>query len=94
MLLHEPDFSKREWSGFHRTQVDYHLRGYNIKTLIAVGFSQRTCLYQMLAGAVDKTLPGKGSLQKIMLRNFEHIIWLYILFDRIYSFLSINPRMI
>ena len=95
-LPHEPDFPKREWSGFHQTQVDYHLRCYNIKTLIAVGFSQRACLYQTLAGAVehnyrvimlrdcthsaeypdtvDKTLPEKGWLQKIMLRNFEHII--------------------
>ena len=95
-LPHEPDFPKREWSGFHQTQVDYHLRCYNIKTLIAVGFSQRACLYQTLAGAVehnyrvimlrdcthsaeypdtvDKTLPEKGWLQKIMLRHFEHII--------------------
>jgi nicotinamidase-related amidase len=95
-LPHEPDFPKREWSGFHQTHVDYHLRCYNIKTLIAVGFSQRACLYQTLAGAVehnyrvimlrdcthsaeypdtvDETLPEKGWLRKIMLRNFEHII--------------------
>ena len=95
-LPHEPDFPKREWSGFHQTHVDYHLRCYNVKTLIAVGFSQRACLYQTLAGAVehnyrvimlrdcthsaeypdtvDETLPEKGWLRKIMLRNFEHII--------------------
>jgi len=95
-LLHEPDFPKREWSGFHQTHVDYHLRCYDIKTLIAVGFSQRACLYQTLAGAVelnyrvimlrdcthsaeypdtvDETLPEKGWLRKIMLRNFEHIV--------------------
>ena len=52
-LPHEPDFPKREWSGFHQTHVDYHLRCYDIKTLIAVGFSQRACLYQTLAGAVE-----------------------------------------
>ncbi len=95
-LPHEPDFPKREWSGFHETHVDYHLRCYDIKNLIAVGFSQRACLYQTLAGAVehnyrvimlrdgtysaeypdtvDETLPEKGWLRKVMLRNFEHII--------------------
>ena len=52
-LPHEPDFPKREWSGFHETHVDYHLRCYDIKNLIAVGFSQRACLYQTLAGAVE-----------------------------------------
>ena len=25
-LPHEPDFRKREWSGFHETHTDYHLR--------------------------------------------------------------------
>ena len=95
-LPHEPDFPKREWSGFHETHVDYHLRCYDIKNLIAVGFSQRACLYQTLAGAVehnyrvamlrdctfsaeypdtvDESLPEKGWLRRIMLRNFEHII--------------------
>ena len=52
-LSHEPDFPKREWSGFHETHVDYHLRCWDIKSLIAVGFSQRACLYQTLAGAVE-----------------------------------------
>jgi len=52
-LPHEPDFPKREWSGFHETHVDYHLRCWDIKSLIAVGFSQRACLYQTLAGAVE-----------------------------------------
>ena len=52
-LPHEPDFPKREWSGFHETHVDYHLRCYDIKNLIAVGFSQRACLYQTLAGAIE-----------------------------------------
>ena len=52
-LEHEPDFAKREWSGFHETHLDYHLRCYDIKTLVAVGFSQRACLYQTLAGAVE-----------------------------------------
>jgi nicotinamidase-related amidase len=52
-LPHEPDFPKREWSGFHETHVDYHLHCYDIKTLIATGFSQRACLYQTLAGAVE-----------------------------------------
>jgi len=52
-LPHEPQFPKREWSGFHQTHVDYHLRCYDIKTLIAVGFRQRACLYQTLAGAVE-----------------------------------------
>jgi nicotinamidase-related amidase len=52
-MPHEPDFPKREWSGFHETHVDYHLRCHDIKNLIAVGFSQRACLYQTLAGAVE-----------------------------------------
>lgn len=52
-LPHEPDFPKREWSGFHETHLDYHLRCYDIKNLVAVGFSQRACLYQTLAGAVE-----------------------------------------
>ena len=52
-LEHEPDFPKREWSGFHETQVDYHLRCYDIRNLIAVGFSHRACLYQTVAGAVE-----------------------------------------
>jgi nicotinamidase-related amidase len=52
-LDHEPDFPKREWSGFHETFVDYHLRMYGIQTLIAVGFSQRACLYQTCVGAVE-----------------------------------------
>jgi nicotinamidase-related amidase len=52
-LADEPDFPKREWSGFHETHVDYHLRCYDIKNLIAVGFSQRACLYQTVAGAVE-----------------------------------------
>jgi nicotinamidase-related amidase len=95
-LPDEPDFPKREWSGFHETHVDYHLRCYGIKTLVAVGFSQRSCLYQTLNGAVehnyrvimlrdctfsseypdtvDESLPEKGWLRKIMLRNFEHVV--------------------
>ncbi|MFA6107713.1 MAG: hypothetical protein WDA75_02990, partial [Candidatus Latescibacterota bacterium] len=40
-LTHEPDFPKREWSGFHETHVDYHLRCYDVRNLVAVGFSQR-----------------------------------------------------
>jgi nicotinamidase-related amidase len=52
-LPQEPDFPKREWSGFHETHVDYHLRCWDIKNLVAVGFSQRACLYQTLAGAVE-----------------------------------------
>jgi len=49
----EPDFPKRGWSGFVETHIDYHLRCYDIKTLIAVGFSQRSCLYQTVNGAVE-----------------------------------------
>jgi nicotinamidase-related amidase len=52
-LPHEPDFPKREWSGFHETHVDYHLRCHDIQSLIAVGFSQRSCLYFTCAGAVE-----------------------------------------
>lgn len=52
-LPHEPDFPKREWSGFHETHTDYHLRCYDIVNLIAVGFSQRSCLYFTCAGAVE-----------------------------------------
>ena len=65
-LPHEPDFPKREWSGFHETHVDYHLRCYDITTLIAVGFSQRACLYQTLAGAVEH------NYRVIMLRDCTH----------------------
>ena len=52
-LPHEPDFPKREWSGFHETHVDYHLRCHGIESLVAVGFSQRSCLYFTCAGAVE-----------------------------------------
>jgi len=65
-LPHEPDFPKREWSGFHETNVDYHLRCYDIKTLIAVGFSQRACLYQTVAGAVEH------NYRVVMLRDCTH----------------------
>ena len=65
-LAHEPDFPKREWSGFHETHTDYHLRCRDIKTLIAVGFSQRACLYQTTAGAVEH------NYRVIMLRDCTH----------------------
>ena len=52
-LPYEPDFPKGEWSGFHDTHVDYHLRCHDVVNLIAVGFSQRACLYQTVAGAVE-----------------------------------------
>jgi hypothetical protein len=62
------DRSISAWSGFHETQVDYHLRCYDIKILIAVGFSQRSCLYQTSTGAVEH------NYRVIMLRNFEHMV--------------------
>ena len=65
-LPYEPDFPKREWSGFHETHVDYHLRCYDIRTLVAVGFSQRACLYQTLAGAVEH------NYRVVMLRDCTH----------------------
>ena len=65
-LAHEPDFPKREWSGFHETHVDYHLRCHGIKTLIAVGFSQRACLYLTCTGAVEH------NYRVIMLRDCTH----------------------
>ena len=65
-LPHEPDFPKREWSGFHETHVDYHLRCRDVKNLIAVGFSQRACLYQTLAGAVEH------NYRVVMLRDCTH----------------------
>ena len=65
-LEHEPDFPKREWSGFHETHVDYHLRCHGIKTLIAVGFSQRACLYLTCTGAVEH------NYRVIMLRDCTH----------------------
>ncbi len=65
-LSHEPDFPKREWSGFHETHVDYHLRCYDIKNIIGVGFSQRACLYQTMAGAVEH------NYRVIMLRDCTH----------------------
>jgi len=65
-LAHEPDFPKHEWSGFHNTHVDYHLRCYDIKNLISVGFSQRSCLYFTLAGAVEH------NYRVVMLRDCTH----------------------
>ena len=65
-LAGEPDFPKREWSGFHETHADYHLRCHNIKTLIAVGFSQRSCLYFTCAGAVEH------NYRVVMLRDCTH----------------------
>ena len=65
-LEHEPDFPKREWSGFHETHVDYHLRCHGIKTLIAVGFSHRACLYLTCTGAVEH------NYRVIMLRDCTH----------------------
>ena len=65
-LEHEPDFPKREWSGFHETHVDYHLRCNDIKNLVAVGFSQRACLYLTLAGAVEH------NYRVVMLRDCTH----------------------
>lgn len=65
-LAHEPDFPKREWSGFHETHVDYHLRCYEIRNLVAVGFSQRACLYQTLAGAVEH------NYRVVLLRDCTH----------------------
>lgn len=65
-LPHEPDFPKREWSGFHETHVDFYLRCYDIKNLIAVGFSQRSCLYQTVAGAVEH------NYRVVMLRDCTH----------------------
>lgn len=65
-LAHEPDFAKREWSGFHETHIDYHLRCHDIRTLIAVGFSQRSCLYLTVAGAVEH------NYRVIMLRDGTH----------------------
>ena len=65
-LDHEPDFPKRQWSGFHDTHTDYHLRCYDIKNLIAVGFSQRACLYQTVAGAVEH------NYRVILLRDCTH----------------------
>lgn len=65
-LPHEPDFPKREWSGFHETHVDYHLRCHDVKNLIAVGFSQRACLYLTLAGAVEH------NYRVVLLRDCTH----------------------
>jgi nicotinamidase-related amidase len=65
-LPHEPDFRKREWSGFHETHTDYHLRCHDITTLIAVGFSQRSCLYFTCAGAVEH------NYRVVMLRDCTH----------------------
>jgi nicotinamidase-related amidase len=65
-LPNEPDFPKREWSGFHETHADYHLRCYDIVNLIAVGFSQRSCLYFTCAGAVEH------NYRVVMLRDCTH----------------------
>ena len=52
--------------GFTRPHTDYHLRCHGIKTLIAVGFSQRSCLYFTCAGAVEH------NYRVVMLRDCTH----------------------
>ncbi len=95
-LCGEPNFPKWVWSGFRDTFLDQHLRAYNIKNLICVGYSLRACLYGTIIDAVyhnyrvivlrdcvkaleqpdteDKNLPEGGWINRIMLRQIEHLI--------------------
>lgn len=51
---HEANFPKWSWSGFHQTALDQHLRGNEIRNLIAVGYNLRACVYQTLVDAVAR----------------------------------------
>ena len=62
-LPNEPDFPKRGWSGFFDTHLDYHLRCWGVRSIVAAGFSLRSCLYQTLVGAVER------NYRVIMLRD-------------------------
>ena len=95
----EPNFPKWMWSGFRDTFLDQHLRGWDIQTLIVVGYSRRACLHYTCAEAMgrnyrvillrdcsnppgeiempdtlDDSLPEGGWINRITLRNFEHLI--------------------
>lgn len=50
-LESEADFPKDSKDGFQTTNVDYYLKSWGIETIIAVGFSLRSCLYHTCMGA-------------------------------------------
>ena len=49
----EPEFQKAERNGFRDTFADQWLKTWGIDTLIAAGFSLRSCLYHTCIGALE-----------------------------------------
>ena len=49
----EPEFQKADRNGFRDTFADQYLKSWGIETLIAVGFSLRSCLYHTCVGALE-----------------------------------------
>jgi nicotinamidase-related amidase len=49
----EPEFQKADRNGFRDTFAGQYLKTWNIETLIAVGFSLRSCLYHTCVGALE-----------------------------------------
>jgi nicotinamidase-related amidase len=49
----EPEFQKADRNGFRDTFADQYLKSWGIETLIAVGFSLRSCLYHTCIGALE-----------------------------------------
>ncbi len=53
-LDHEPVINKRTQNAFVGSQLDSWLRSWQIETLIAVGFSFKSCLFYTLVGAFER----------------------------------------
>jgi len=53
-LDHEPIIGKRAQNAFVGSQLDSWLRSWQIETLIAVGFSFKSCLFYTLVGAFER----------------------------------------
>jgi nicotinamidase-related amidase len=49
----EPEFQKADRNGFRDTFADQYLKTWGIETVIAVGFSLRSCLYHTCVGAQE-----------------------------------------
>ena len=59
----EPEFQKADRNGFRDTFAGQYLKTWGIDTLIAVGFSLRSCLYHTCIGAMEH------NFRVIMLRD-------------------------
>ncbi len=49
----DPEFQKADRNGFRDTFADQYLKTWGINTLIAAGFSLRSCLYHTCIGALE-----------------------------------------